>query len=134
MIGLRSIERKGSYCINILFYHPLSLDLMSKLVGDGEGSPFFTQNRLSHGLVISGANFYKAPTDLRLPDLWQNQKMMLSSLSFSYRLFVVFICFVLNTGKRIIILSASLAMHGRQDSTTSNHGIVSDFSQELNSP
>ena len=34
---------------------------------------------LSHGLIVSGDIFWDAPTDLRLPDLGRNQKMMLSS-------------------------------------------------------
>ena len=44
-------------------------------------------------------------------------------MSFSYRLHAVFICFVPNTGKRIIILGVSVAMRGRQGSTTPDHGI-----------
>ena len=75
---------------------------------------------LSHGLVVSGANFNDTPTDQRLPDLGRNQKMMLSSC----HLHIVFICFVPNTGKRVIILGVWLVMHGRQDSTTPGHGII----------
>ena len=44
-------------------------------------------------------------------------------MSSSYRLHVVFICFVPNPGKRIIILGVSVAMHQRHDSTTPDHGI-----------
>ena len=47
-------------------------------------------------------------------------------MSFSYRLHVVFICFVPNTGKRLIILGVSVAMHGKQGSTTPDLGIVLD--------
>ena len=32
--------------------------------------------RLSHGLVVSGANFHDILTDLRVPDLGQKQKMI----------------------------------------------------------
>ena len=46
-----------------------------------------------------------------------------SFMSFSYRLHAVCIFFVPNTGKGIIILGVSVAMHGRQDSTTPDHGI-----------
>ena len=46
-----------------------------------------------------------------------------SFMSSSYRLHAVFICFVPKTGKRIIILGVLMAMHGRQDSTTPDHGI-----------
>ena len=45
------------------------------------------------------------------------------SMSFSYRLHVVFICFVPDTGKRVIMLGVSMTMHGRQGSTTPDHGI-----------
>ena len=44
-------------------------------------------------------------------------------MSSSYRLHAVFICLVPNTGKRIIILGLSMAMHGRQDSTTPDRDI-----------
>ena len=33
---------------------------------------YVMQHDISHGLVVSGANFYDAPTDLRLPDLGRN--------------------------------------------------------------
>ena len=37
---------------------------------------------VSHGLVVSGANFLYTPTDPHLPDVERNQKMMFSSCSF----------------------------------------------------
>ena len=45
-------------------------------------------------------------------------------MSSSSRLQVVFICFVPNTGKRVIILDVLMAMHWRQDSTTPDHGMT----------
>ena len=45
-------------------------------------------------------------------------------MSLSYRLQVVFICFVPKTDKRAIILGVLIAMHWRQDSTTPDHGIL----------
>ena len=46
-------------------------------------------------------------------------------MSLSYRLQIVFTCFVPNTGKRVIILDVLMAMHWRQDSITPDHGIYS---------
>ena len=42
--------------------------------------------QLSHGLVVSGANFYDTPTDLRLPDLGWEKRMV----SFSCRLHMLY--------------------------------------------
>ena len=42
------------------------------------------------------------------------------------RLHVVFICFVPNTGTRFVIMDVSVAMHGRQDSTTSDRVILAN--------
>ena len=38
-----------------------------------------SEAEVSHGLVVSGADFYDTPTDLRLPDLGRNKKMAPSS-------------------------------------------------------
>ena len=46
-------------------------------------------------------------------------------ISLSYCFQIVFICFVSNTGKRVIILNVLMAMHWKQNSTTPDHGIVS---------
>ena len=45
-------------------------------------------------------------------------------MSLSYRLQVVCNLFVPNTGKSFVILGVSVAMHGRQDSTTLDHGFI----------
>ena len=43
-------------------------------------------------------------------------------MSFSYRLHAVFICFVPNTSKRIIILGVFVAIHEWQNSSTTDNG------------
>ena len=74
---------------------------------------------LSRGLVVSGANLLNTPTDLRLSDLEQYQKMMLSAARFH----VIFIFSVSNTGTRLVIWSVLVAMYGRQDRTALDDGI-----------
>ena len=71
-------------------------------------------------MVLSSKN---TSTNLRVSDLGQKQKLMFSPCYFH----IAFICFVLNTGKRVIILDAPVAMHGRQDSITSDHEIDDVF-------
>ena len=45
-------------------------------------------------------------------------------MPFSYPLHVVFIRFVPNTGTRLVILGVLVAIHGRQDRPTPDHGLV----------
>ena len=52
-------------------------------------------------------------------------------MSLSYRLHVVFICFVPNPGKRAINLGVLMAMHWRQGSTTPDHGMICEHFRDL---
>ena len=75
-------------------------------------------------LVASGANFLGTDrsTITRLRTESEDDACFMSS---SCHLHIIFICLVLSTGKGIIILGVSTAMHGRHDSTTPDHVIVS---------
>ena len=52
-------------------------------------------------------------------------------MSLSHRLQVIFICFVPNTGKCVIILDVLIAMHWRQGSPTPDHEMICEHFRDL---
>ena len=81
-----------------------------------EGVGLRMVRHLSHGLIVNGAVFPEhidGSTITRLRAEAEDHCL----------LHVVFICFVPNTGTRLVVLGVLVAMHGRQDRTTPDHGI-----------
>ena len=65
---------------------------------------------VSHGLVVSGANILGYTETSTITRLRAEAEDDVSFISSSYRVHVVFICFVPNTGMRLVVLGVLIAM------------------------
>ena len=88
----------------------------------GDSFLFGDCRRVSHGLVVSGANpmirvIYRQICDY---PTWDEIRRCCH-----FR--VIFICFVPKTGTRLVTMDVLVAMHGRQDRTTPDYGIARTF-------
>ena len=68
---------------------------------------------LLYPVGVSDANFHDTLTELRLPDLAEDELFS-----------CVFICFVSEKGVRIVVKDVLIAMHGRQNRTAPDHGML----------